>query len=547
VEGINKLSFWIQDNPNDASYLNAIGELKTIATSENFFYSRWNSTALAIAVYVNKIFQAVHCLAVFVVVNPICNLLRCRFKKASENFSNSLIRSVHLIKLVVILPLFLIGGVFAPEKIYGSMHDALEKSYAGIGRGENNVQKLEQNYALAQREIEQLRATISQMEGQQQSLGIKTTLSVGGVPETESGEAQEGFVSPDQFKSQIDSLKREVEELSQIIRGKELESSQIAQVTDTLKQEGQALVRDREALGVQIAQFQTEIGEKNRAIDHLKQQLSGAPTPRDLSELQSRLETINLESTMTRTSLDLVLSYYKQTLHDIVINIPQFLYPAMFFAPEGALGRYPIPLHCFQKDSFKLPEILELDASYKSNVFWLKGQEGSADRYDSYGITPKRVTGVAGIPEGMSPGKNLLQIAILLRLNGGALEMLVQKDQAGFKLPESGRENTSDFLMDVFPRASGGIEVEELLTGKPIYAGTTRSTDHAWDLFSSIEVKTVSEEKATTTELPDTHVWVRLDQTNVNQLNLEHRALFIRFFNSSDSFTKYAEALEVLK
>jgi hypothetical protein len=70
VEGINKLSFWIQGNPNDASYLNAIGELKTIATSENFFYSRWNSTALAIAVYVNKIFQAVHCLAVFVVVNP---------------------------------------------------------------------------------------------------------------------------------------------------------------------------------------------------------------------------------------------------------------------------------------------------------------------------------------------------------------------------------------------------------------------------------------------------------------------------------------------
>ncbi len=122
------LTFLVKDFHPNKTYTDNFKSAGNLAKNENFFYSRWQTTIIAIETYVQRIFITISCLGAMLLLKPVIELLKGNFLQSWPLLSRGALITACNVKLLVVLPFIFIGGFFAPQKVYGEINKSLNES-----------------------------------------------------------------------------------------------------------------------------------------------------------------------------------------------------------------------------------------------------------------------------------------------------------------------------------------------------------------------------------------------------------------------------------
>lgn len=529
-------------------------EANSAATNRNFFCSRWQSTAIAIQFYVRNVLSIIPTVILGMLLDPLASVITLQGNRAWRSFKDSSIKSICIIAAAVVLPFFFLAGVFAPKTIYGFLNNEVKKReskkqeliQAGeatlLAHTQRELAQLKEDHSRLQREHRPLvKAERKRVDDQREIQRLRASCTeLTGVVEA-SRDAQAEL---ERLREAFRELQLRLQPLQEASAQRRADQEEIAALKVSCERLQEELRTQQSVMsrgGALMDGHQAALEEARKALESANAEvvrLQGLHAEREVAHRanMSEIERLSASNRELEGSyrglqgrcefLQASVLYLRQTLCDVVDAAPAFPYPAMLLPPQGLPNRYPIPMKLLRQPELTIDQVLVKDASYKSTVTWLPGQAGDETAYDAASVGPTpRVTGVAGIPTGMHRGSNMLQILICFRNpRGEGLQILVCENESGFSLPEFGRVEAPSSLHGSFATGDGLISSEILR--RPIYAGTNRSTDHAWDEYSSVQKVVFSDAKAQEVKFPPHHKWVALASQDFKKLNLEHKALY---------------------
>jgi hypothetical protein len=524
------LNFLVREYQVNKHYDNQFELAASVAKKENWFCSRWQTTGIAIEMYVTRLFYTISVFVIAVLVRPSIEVCSCKFSAAWSDFRKNGLTVLHSIKLLVVLPFIFIGGIFAPQKVYGVVDKALKETNpeSAVKLANNEIKRLQtilnrstEASSRMGRELKEAYRNLAESRSQAQTAAREVTELTRRLGELQSTLARNPVASSlDEASGAIRALVSRVSELtreSEVREVKLRDALASAERVPGLEEQLVVYSRDLIALQKQIALNRQTVEEAvslRSEIDMLKGQIVEY---RDLNKLHSSQ-----------------LNYYQNALEAYLDEHPEMPYPGLQMLGK-AFHRYPFPIELLARDEFTVAEALDHDADYKTSLPWIDGGEHSEDDYDAVGYVAPRVTGLAGIRDGMNAGPNNLNVGLFVRLVGGKLQILVIKTQntCRYELPEEGRE---DYSRALYAKAQegGGCHVEDALDGQdPLFAGTTRSTDHSWDVFGALKIARFFSVAADAIEVEEvagkSFEWVNLDKALFSRLNIEYKVLVRRY------------------
>lgn len=119
------LDFLVRDYCLNGDYAEQIKPAAIAGYKDDPLCSRWQALGIAIDIFAVRIFTTLYVFTIGVVVRPITALFRFDFGFAWEHFTANLCNLIHSIKIAVIFPFFIIAGIFAPGKVYGSIYSSI--------------------------------------------------------------------------------------------------------------------------------------------------------------------------------------------------------------------------------------------------------------------------------------------------------------------------------------------------------------------------------------------------------------------------------------